>query len=1309
MDSCLGVEVDLDKALSKFADLNENTNKVLEDIIAQVEELQTEISKQPEDAPLMHLQAIAAMDMAAMVKQTVFQMSTEHRELHATVSRVGKSIDRHFVVDYASVAPKAESFCSDTNRPIMEQAIAQHLYRQGLEDVGDALVSEARIPPVERTCTFAQLQRCAAALAAGEPAAALQWAESRAQELLHSPLPFTLHRMQALKLGRERGVRAAIEYARAVFPAHAARHERQLQAAVCALAWCTPRAPPAPPHYRHLLDLRALGTYRQYRPRTSGSCRPPCARWPGARRARRPRRRTTATCWTSARSVRTASTGRARAAAAGRRVRAGLVHAARAARAAALPPPAGPPRARYVPPVPAAHERQLQAAVCALAWCTPRAPPAPPHYRHLLDLRALGTYRQYRPRTSGSCRPPCARWPGARRARRPRRRTTATCWTSARSVRTASTGRARAAAAGRRVRAGLVHAARAARAAALPPPAGPPRARYVPPVPAAHERQLQAAVCALAWCTPRAPPAPPHYRHLLDLRALGTYRQYRPRTSGSCRPPCARWPGARRARRPRRRTTATCWTSARSVRTASTGRARAAAAGRRVRAGLVHAARAARAAALPPPAGPPRARYVPPVPAAHERQLQAAVCALAWCTPRAPPAPPHYRHLLDLRALGTYRQYRPRTSGSCRPPCARWPGARRARRPRRRTTATCWTSARSVRTASTGRARAAAAGRRVRAGLVHAARAARAAALPPPAGPPRARYVPPVPAAHERQLQAAVCALAWCTPRAPPAPPHYRHLLDLRALGTYRQYRPRTSGSCRPPCARWPGARRARRPRRRTTATCWTSARSVRTASTGRARAAAAGRRVRAGLVHAARAARAAALPPPAGPPRARYVPPVPAAHERQLQAAVCALAWCTPRAPPAPPHYRHLLDLRALGTYRQYRPRTSGSCRPPCARWPGARRARRPRRRTTATCWTSARSVRTASTGRARAAAAGRRVRAGLVHAARAARAAALPPPAGPPRARYVPPVPAAHERQLQAAVCALAWCTPRAPPAPPHYRHLLDLRALGTYRQYRPRTSGSCRPPCARWPGARRARRPRRRTTATCWTSARSVRTASTGRARAAAAGRRVRAGLVHAARAARAAALPPPAGPPRARYVPPVPAAHERQLQAAVCALAWCTPRAPPAPPHYRHLLDLRALGAEAAEVFVREACALLRLAPLSPLAGAVVAGARVLPALHDIRAKMSHPHVIAAWSDDELPLEVDLGEDGGGYHSVFACPILRQQASEHNPPMRLLCGHVISRDALNKLAMGVKLKCPYCPMEQSPSEARQIYFS
>ncbi|XP_060804296.1 E3 ubiquitin-protein ligase RMND5A [Amyelois transitella] len=259
MDSCIGVEQDLDKALSKFNALNDHTDSVLHEVIEQVQNLKQEIAKQPPDTPLSPTQAMVVGELASRVKMTVFQMSTEHRELHATVSRVGKSIDRHFIADYGSVAPKAESFCSDTNRPIMEQAIAQHLYRQGLEEVGDAFISEAKIPPVERTCTFAHLQRCAASLMEGDPTAALEWAEARQEDLMHSPLPFTLHRMQALKLGRTVGVGAAIEYARAAFPRHAARHERQLQACVCALAWCTPAAPAPPPAYQHLLDPKALG------------------------------------------------------------------------------------------------------------------------------------------------------------------------------------------------------------------------------------------------------------------------------------------------------------------------------------------------------------------------------------------------------------------------------------------------------------------------------------------------------------------------------------------------------------------------------------------------------------------------------------------------------------------------------------------------------------------------------------------------------------------------------------------------------------------------------------------------------------------------------------------------------------------------------------------------------------------------------------------------------------------------------------------------------------------------------------------
>lgn len=50
-----------------------------------------------------------------------------------------------------------------------------------------------------------------------------------------------------------------------------------------------------------------------------------------------------------------------------------------------------------------------------------------------------------------------------------------------------------------------------------------------------------------------------------------------------------------------------------------------------------------------------------------------------------------------------------------------------------------------------------------------------------------------------------------------------------------------------------------------------------------------------------------------------------------------------------------------------------------------------------------------------------------------------------------------------------------------------------------------------------------------------------------------------------------------------------------------------------------------------------------------------------------------------------IEIDLNAEYR-YHSIFACPILRQQSSEDNPPMKLTCGHVISRDALNRLSTG-----------------------
>jgi len=173
---------------------------------------------------------------------------------------------------------------------------------------------------------------------------------------------------------------------------------------------------------------------------------------------------------------------------------------------------------------------------------------------------------------------------------------------------------------------------------------------------------------------------------------------------------------------------------------------------------------------------------------------------------------------------------------------------------------------------------------------------------------------------------------------------------------------------------------------------------------------------------------------------------------------------------------------------------------------------------------------------------------------------------------------------------------------------------------------------------------------------------------------------------------------------RHFPRFVQGHEREVASLMGALMYIGPRFSESP--YSHLLS-DDLWKEIGELFVRDACALMGLSVESALAVAVNAGCTALPALLNIKQVMlQHAGVWSA--KDELPIEIDLGTNSR-YHSIFACPILRQQTSDANPPLKLTCGHCISRDALNKLSSnsGHKLKCPYCPVEQNPADARQIY--
>lgn len=165
------------------------------------------------------------------------------------------------------------------------------------------------------------------------------------------------------------------------------------------------------------------------------------------------------------------------------------------------------------------------------------------------------------------------------------------------------------------------------------------------------------------------------------------------------------------------------------------------------------------------------------------------------------------------------------------------------------------------------------------------------------------------------------------------------------------------------------------------------------------------------------------------------------------------------------------------------------------------------------------------------------------------------------------------------------------------------------------------------------------------------------------------------------------------------------HGKEVQALMGTLLYLPNGIQSSP--YSHLLD-PTLWLDIHDVFTREACTLLGLSVDSPLSVCINAGCTALPTLLNIKQVMQQRQVTGVWNGkDELPIDIDLGKESR-YHSVFACPILRQQSTENNPPMKLACGHVISRDALNKLTNANKLKCPYCPVEQNPEDARLIYF-
>lgn len=167
------------------------------------------------------------------VKDTLQRLATDHRDLHSTVSKVGKAIDRNFVSDFASTS-REDVFSNPEKLQLLNHVICQHFYRQGMKDVADEIAQEAGIT-VDDTGKepFMELNYILDCLKEKDLDPALAWATSHHDSLESqgSSLEFKLHRLRFIDL-MKKGTASqseSIDYARFHFHKFVQRHEKDIQ------------------------------------------------------------------------------------------------------------------------------------------------------------------------------------------------------------------------------------------------------------------------------------------------------------------------------------------------------------------------------------------------------------------------------------------------------------------------------------------------------------------------------------------------------------------------------------------------------------------------------------------------------------------------------------------------------------------------------------------------------------------------------------------------------------------------------------------------------------------------------------------------------------------------------------------------------------------------------------------------------------------------------------------------------------------------------------------------------------------------
>jgi len=310
MESCNGVDREVGAICDKFHLFAASSSSVLAEALSGVEAVKDEMERiilaaaaaaeqesPPNGASLTTTQTLVLVKALQSAREAAVRVAAEHRDLHSSVSKIGKVIDRNFIADYDSTS-RPDVFSSPDQQRMLNEVILQHFYRAGQLEIGESLAAEAGLADEHGKKAgkepFMEMNRILEALGNRDLEPALEWANAHRAELndrgttavsaliamrqqnnntsaagedddmsannslpRSSALEFKLRRLKYIGMLSSGDRTGAIAYARCHFPAFVGSHEREVQSLMGAVMYANgddPRSRLLSSPYGHLLD-----------------------------------------------------------------------------------------------------------------------------------------------------------------------------------------------------------------------------------------------------------------------------------------------------------------------------------------------------------------------------------------------------------------------------------------------------------------------------------------------------------------------------------------------------------------------------------------------------------------------------------------------------------------------------------------------------------------------------------------------------------------------------------------------------------------------------------------------------------------------------------------------------------------------------------------------------------------------------------------------------------------------------------------------------------------------------------------------